>query len=253
MVVSINELLKFKNQKYDLTKIPRISRAQAMDVLSSQANLAGYQAVIMAANNLNKILPMLMTAAGKINPAKVLILGAGVAGLQAVATAKRLGAVVFGYDVRVAVKEQVESLGGRFVELKLDENAEGSGGYAKALSEDAQKLQQIKLGEYAKDFDIVISTAQIPGRKAPVLILRDAVEKLKPGSVIIDMAAGSGGNIEGSRADELVEINGVKVFGPTNLPSELAKDASQVFSRNIESFLDLEFNPEDEIIKACKV
>lgn len=224
---------------FALEKIPRISRAQSMDVLSSQANLAGYKAVILAADRLSKILPMLMTAAGTISPAKVLVLGAGVAGLQAIATARRLGAIVFGYDVREVVKEQIESLGAKFVTLKLEESGEGAGGYAKALGEDSQRMQQDALGDVAKDMDIIISTAQIPGRPAPRLLRSDAIQKMKPGSVIVDMAACSGGNIEGSKVDEEINLHGVKILGPSNLPSQLPLDASNVFSKNIEAFVGL--------------
>lgn len=235
----LEELKNAGIKAFALEKIPRISRAQSMDVLSSQANLAGYKAVLMAADALPKIMPMLMTAAGTISPSKVLVLGAGVAGLQAIATARRLGAVVFGYDVRDVVKEQIESLGAKFVTLKLDESGEGEGGYAKALGEDAQKRQQDALGDVAKDMDIIISTAQIPGRSAPRLLRSDAIKRMKAGAVIVDMAASSGGNIEGSQVDQVVDLAGVKIFGPSNLPSQLPLDASTVFSKNIEAFLGL--------------
>lgn len=244
---------------FALELVPRISRAQSMDVLSSQANLAGYKAVLVAASHLKKIMPMLMTAAGTLSPAKVLILGAGVAGLQAIATARRLGAVVYAYDVRAAVKEQVESLGGKFVSLSMDLDGEGQGGYAKKLDDSAQKLQQEKLGDIAADMDIVVTTAQIPGRKAPRLLTLSAVKKMKLGSVIVDMAAGSGGNVEGSKQNEKHVIHGVTILGPTNLPSELSTDASKMFSKNMENLLglmlkegsvNLDFG--DEIIKeAC--
>ena len=245
-----------KITSFAMDMMPRISRAQAMDALSSQANLAGYKAVILAADRLKKILPMFMTAAGTIVPAKVLILGAGVAGLQAIATAKRLGSVVYGYDIREVVKEQIESLGGKFVKIKMEESGEGDGGYAKVLSIKTQALQRKKLGEFASDMDVVISTAQIPGRPAPRLLDIDAVKAMKPGSVVIDLAAGSGGNIEGSKPDEDVKINGVTLLGPTNLPSLLAYNSSSVYAQNIASFLDiilkedqLVLDFEDEIIK----
>ncbi len=241
---------------FAMEMVPRISRAQAMDALSSQANLAGYKAVILAADRLKKILPMLMTAAGTIAPAKVLVLGAGVAGLQAIATAKRLGSVVYGYDIRDIVKEQIESLGGKFVKIKMEESGEGEGGYAKALSAEAQALQRKKLGEFACGMDVIISTAQIPGRTAPRLLDIDAVKAMKPSSVVVDLAAGSGGNIEGSKPDEDVNINGVTILGPTNLPSMLAYNASSMYAQNIASFLDvmlkedqLALDFEDEIIK----
>ncbi len=235
----MERLARKKALVFAVEAIPRTSRAQAMDALSSQANIAGYKAVILAAGKIQKLMPMLMTAAGTISPAKALVIGAGVAGLQAIATAKRLGAVVYGYDVRAAAKEQVLSLGAKFVELDLGESGEGKGGYAKALSEEAQKRQREKLGEALREMDIVISTAAIPGRRAPLLIEKKAVLAMKPGSVIIDLAAQTGGNIEGSKADEEIMIGGTRVLGPTNLPSEMAYDASLVYARNVLSFLDL--------------
>lgn len=235
-----------------LELIPRISRAQAMDVLSSQANIAGYMAVLMAASRLNKVMPLMMTAAGTIKPAKVLIVGAGVAGLQAIATAKRLGALVFAYDVRAVVKEQVESLGGKFLEIKLDESGEGSGGYAKALSADAQAQQREKLALLAKDMDVVITTAQIPGRKAPLLLDERVFSIMKPGSLIIDMASASGGNVATVVSEEWVQREHVWLYGADNLARMVPKDASFTFSKNIEALLELmgkELNTEDEILR----
>jgi H+-translocating NAD(P) transhydrogenase subunit alpha len=236
-----------------LELVPRISRAQSMDVLSSQANIAGYVAVLQAANKLNKVMPLMMTAAGTIKPAKILIVGAGVAGLQAIATAKRLGAMVFAYDVRSVVKEQVESLGAKFLEIKLDESGEGSGGYAKALSADAQAQQREKLALLAKDMDVVITTAQIPGRKAPLLLDDKVFSIMKTDSVIIDMASGSGGNVAGVVSNEWLQREGVWLYGADNLARVMPKDASFTFSKNIEALLELmgvtELNTSDEIMK----
>jgi len=252
----MKDIAETKVTSFAMEMIPRISRAQAIDALSSQANLAGYKAVILGANKLKRILPMLMTAAGTISPAKVLILGVGVAGLQAIATAKRLGAVVYGYDIREAVREQVESLGGKFVKIKIEESGEGHGGYAKSLSIENQTLQRKRLGEFASGMDIIIATAQIPGRKAPRLLDLDAIKTMRSGSVVIDLAADSGGNIEGSKPDEDIDINGVTILGPTNLPSMLPYNASSMYAQNIASFLDiilkegkLVIDFEDEIVK----
>ncbi len=223
---------------FSLELVPRITRAQSMDVLSSQANIAGYRAVLMAANTLPRILPMMTTAAGTITPAKVLVLGAGVAGLQAIATAKRLGAQVSGYDVRPAVKEQVQSLGAKFVELPLETgSSEAAGGYAKAMGEEFYAKQRELLGKVVADSDVVICTALIPGQKAPVLVTAEMVARMKPGSVIVDMAAERGGNCEGSKPDESVVIDGVTILGPTNLPAEVAGHTSQLYAKNIATFL----------------
>ena len=223
---------------FSLELVPRTTRAQSMDVLSSQANIAGYRAVLLAANTLPRILPMMTTAAGTITPAKVLVLGAGVAGLQAIATAKRLGAQVSGYDVRPAVKEQVQSLGAKFVELPLETGtSEAAGGYAKAMGEEFYAKQRELLGRVVADSDVVICTALIPGQKAPVLVTREMVAGMKPGSVIIDMAAERGGNCEGSRPDETVVLDGVTILGPTNLAAEVATHTSQLYARNIATFL----------------
>jgi NAD(P) transhydrogenase subunit alpha len=223
---------------FSLELVPRITRAQSMDVLSSQANIAGYRAVLLAANTLPRILPMMTTAAGTITPAKVLVLGAGVAGLQAIATAKRLGAQVSGYDVRPAVKEQVQSLGAKFVELPLETgSSEAAGGYAKAMGEEFYAKQRELLGKVVAESDVVICTALIPGQKAPVLVTAEMVARMKPGSVIVDMAAERGGNCEGSKPDETVVIDGVTILGPTNLPAEVAGHTSQLYAKNIATFL----------------
>src|SRR4051795_1253400 len=219
--------------------IPRISRAQSMDALSSQASLAGYRAVLIAALELPRFFPMLTTAAGTIKPASVLVLGAGVAGLQAIATAKRLGAVVTAFDVRSVVKEQVESLGARFLQLDLEGDAEGEGGYAKELGEEQQQRQREALAEAAAKFDVAITTAQIPGRRAPLLLTAKAVENMRPGAVIVDLAGESGGNCELTEAGQTVERHGVKIVAPTNLPGEMPDHASQLYARNVSALLEL--------------
>ena len=241
--------------------IPRISRAQSMDALSSQANLAGYKSVILAATHLPKIFPMMMTAAGSIRPARVFVIGAGVAGLQAIATARRLGAVVEGYDVRPEVKEQVESLGAKFVVLEIEtKDSSDTGGYAKAQGDDFYKKQQELMKKVVAGSDVVITTAAIPGRKSPVLVTTPMVEAMQPGSVIVDLAAERGGNCELSKADETVQEYGVTVLGPTNLPATLPHHASQLYAKNISTLLlhlmkdgKLEWNLEDEITKGCLV
>ncbi|MDC0226578.1 Re/Si-specific NAD(P)(+) transhydrogenase subunit alpha [Alphaproteobacteria bacterium] len=231
--------------------IPRISRAQSMDVLSSQANLSGYKSVIDAAEKFSKAFPMMMTAAGRINPAKVMILGVGVAGLQAIATAKRLGAIVSATDVRSATKEQVESLGGKFIMVEDEESkeAETSGGYAKEMSEAYKKKQAILIAETIAKQDIVICTALIPGKTAPVLISEDMVNSMARGSIIVDLAVESGGNCPLSRIDEIVEHNGVKIIGYSNVPGRVSKDASSLYSKNIVNFLALMINKEEKNIK----
>lgn len=236
--------------------IPRISRAQNMDALSSMSSIAGYKASLIAANNLDKYFPMMMTAAGTIPPSKALILGAGVAGLQAIATCRKLGAVVEAYDVRPVVKEQVESLGAKFVEVPLeDEDTETKGGYAKELSKDSQERQKQVIHEHVKKSDIVITTALIPGRPAPILITKEMVADMKPGSVIVDLAAENGGNCELTKHGETVLANEVKVIGPVNLPSQLANHASMLYAKNMHALLNLlikdgqaDFNFEDEIL-----
>jgi len=242
---------------FSLELIPRITRAQSMDVLSSMATIAGYRAVLLAAVELPKMFPMLMTAAGTLSPARVFVIGAGVAGLQAIATAKRLGGVVHAYDVRPAVREQVESLGGKFVELELEsDQAEDKGGYAKQLGEEFYQKQRELMGRVVAESDVVVTTAAIPGKPSPLLITADAVAGMAPGSVIVDLAAERGGNCEPSKPDERVQYEGVVVLGPTNLPSEIPKHASQMFSNNITKFLanlvkdgEVEMNLEDEIIR----
>jgi NAD(P) transhydrogenase subunit alpha len=221
--------------------LPRISRAQAMDVLSSQANLAGYKAVVDAAATFGRAMPMMMTAAGTIAPARVLVMGVGVAGLQAIATAKRLGAIVSATDVRPATKEQVESLGGTFVAVMDEEfkNAQTAAGYAKPMSAEYQAKQAALIAETIKKQDIVITTALIPGRKAPILVSEDMIKSMKPGSVIVDLAAGAGGNTPLSKPDETVEVHGVTIMGATNLPGALATDASSLYARNLFNFVSL--------------
>ena len=241
--------------------VPRISRAQSMDALSSQANIAGYKAVLIAAESLHKFFPMLMTAAGMVTAAKVLVLGAGVAGLQAIATARRLGAQVWGYDVRPAVKEQVESLGAKFLQFELNaKDLEDKGGYAKELSEQDKVRQQQWLADQTKEFDAVITTALIPGRPAPRLITKETVARMRPGSIIVDLAAETGGNCELTKADEVVVANGVTIHGPTNLPSTMSVHASQLYARNVMELVKsitkdgkLNLNFDDEILTAACV
>lgn len=218
--------------------IPRITRAQSMDALSSMATVAGYKAVLVGASYIPRMFPLLMTAAGTVPPARVLVLGAGVAGLQAIATARRLGAVVEGYDVRAAAGEQVKSLGAKFLEVDLGGiKTEDAGGYAVELSEEAMNRGRALIAEHAKTTDVLITTAQVPGRRAPLLITEDAVNGMKRGSVIIDLAASTGGNCALSKADEVVERNGVTILSPTNLPATVPVHASQLYSRNLTAFL----------------
>ena len=251
----IGELGSAKVTAFALELIPRITRAQSMDVLSSQATVAGYKAVLTVANELAKFLPMFMTAAGTIRPGKVLILGAGVAGLQAIATARRLGARVEAFDVRPAVREQIESLGATFLETEEEVTGEGEGGYAKELSEEQHRRELDLIAAHIADTDLVITTAQIPGRPAPRLITEEMVDSMHPGSVIVDLAASSGGNCAVTREGETVVRNGVKVMGPTNLPAEIPTHASQMFSKNVETLLkelvtegELSLDFEDEIV-----
>ena len=236
--------------------IPRISRAQSMDALSSQAAAAGYKAVLIAADTLDKFLPMLTTAAGTIRPAKVLVIGAGVAGLQAIATAKRLGAVVEGYDVRSATREQVKSLGAKFVDTGV--SAEGAGGYARELTEEEKAQQQDVLEKHIAAADAVITTASVPGRTAPRIIRKEAVARMKPGAVIVDIAAESGGNCELTRPGETVDVNGVRVLGPLNLASALSYHASEMYARNLYNLLQpaikdgvFAIDWDDEIFSGC--
>lgn len=244
---------------FALELMPRITRAQSMDVLSSQATVAGYRAVIWGAYHLPRMFPMLVTAAGTISPARAFVIGAGVAGLQAIATAKRLGAVVEAYDTREAVAEQVESLGARFVRLELEaEEAETAGGYAREQSEDFYKRQREAMAKQAAPADLVVTTALVPGRRAPLLLDESAVAGMKAGSVVVDLAAPNGGNCALTRAGEVVERGGVSVYGPTNLAADLAADASRMFSRNVVAFLrhlvaegELRVDLEDEITRGA--
>jgi NAD(P) transhydrogenase subunit alpha len=245
---------------FAMESIPRITRAQSMDALSSQANLGGYMSVLIAARESGKLFPMMTTAAGTIPPSKVLVLGAGVAGLQAIATAKRLGGVVTGFDVRSVVKEQVKSLGGRFLEVEAVKDAEGEGGYARPLTDEENERLREELAEAAKRQDVIITTAQIPGRPAPLLITADAVRGMQPGSVIVDLAAETGGNCELSEPGKTVVENGVKIIGPVNLPSEMAPNASSLYAKNLQNLVELmvddegnlELDMDDEVIAgAC--
>jgi H+-translocating NAD(P) transhydrogenase subunit alpha len=242
---------------FSLELLPRITRAQSMDVLSSQATIAGYRAVLLAAEALPKMFPMMITAAGTLNAAKVFVIGAGVAGLGAIATARRLGASVSAYDVRPAVKEQVQSLGGKFIEMQLETAAaETKGGYAQEMGEEFYRKQRELMTKVVADSDAVITTAAIPGKKSPVLVPAEAVAKMAPGSVIVDLAAERGGNCELTKAGEAVVQHGVTILGPLNLPSEIPQHASQMYAKNITTFLlnlvkdkQLNINLEDEIIR----
>ena len=244
---------------FAMEAIPRISRAQSMDALSSQANIAGYRAALIGAQELGRYFPMLMTAAGTIRPATVLVLGAGVAGLQAIATARRLGAVVQGFDVRAAVKEQVQSLGATFVEFDLGGDLEGEGGYARELTPEQQQRQQELMAQAIGKADVVITTALVPGRRAPILVTEQAVKLMKPGSVIVDLAGEQGGNCELSEPGKSVVVHNVKILAPLNVPSTMAEHASQLYARNTQSLLELmvkdgrlELDFEDEVIAgAC--
>ena len=254
---------KLKNLKerkvnlFSLELLPRITRAQSMDILSSQANLAGYKAVIESFANFEKAIPMMMTAAGTIPAAKVLVVGAGVAGLQAVATAKRMGAIVFGTDVRMASKEQVESLGGKFLTVEGSENLETEGGYAKEASEEFKKKQEELLADTLKKIDIVVCTALIPGKKAPLIIKDHMISNMQPGSVIYDLAAVQGGNTAFTEADKIIEKNGVKIMGESNILNKLPISASNLYAKNVFNFIEnlydkdqkkININLEDEII-----
>jgi proton-translocating NAD(P)+ transhydrogenase subunit alpha len=221
---------------FSLELVPRISRAQSMDALSSQASASGYKAVLMAAEQLGKFFPMMMTAAGTVAPARVLVMGAGVAGLQAIATARRLGAVVSAYDVRPAVKEEVQSLGAIFIELPL-ESQEGEGGYAREQSEEFLRKQRQLIGEHVAKSDVVITTAAVPGRRAPLLVTADMVKGMRPGSIVVDLAAESGGNVELTKPGMDVDVNGVVIMGRTNVPSTMPLHASQLFARNVANLL----------------
>ena len=251
-----------KINSFSLELLPRITRAQSMDILSSQANLAGYKAVIDSFAYFQKAIPMMMTAAGTISAAKVLVVGAGVAGLQAIATAKRMGAIVYATDVRSASKEQVESLGGKFLSVEGAENLETSGGYAKEASEDFKKKQEELLKETLKKIDIVICTALIPGKKAPIIIKKEMIEVMQSGSIIYDLAAAQGGNSELTKVDEVIDINGVKIMGEKNILNKLPVSASNLYAKNMFNFVNnlfnkekktFEINSDDEIIENTKV
>ena len=253
----INKLFRKGVKIFSLNLLPRITRAQSMDVLSSQANLAGYRAVIESVEEFGKVIPMMMTAAGTITPAKILVIGAGVAGLQAIATAKRLGGIIFATDVRLAAKEQVESLGAKFLVVKGSENLETKDGYAKEAGEDFKKKQAELLKDSVKKSDIIICTALIPGKKAPRIISEEMVKSMKPGSVIYDLAVGQGGNCAFSETDKVKEINGVKVMGSKNILNNLALSSSNLYAKNLSNFVsnlynkdknDIFINKEDEII-----
>ena len=254
----IDHLVKKKINVFSLELLPRITRAQSMDILSSQANLAGYKAVLESFAKFEKAIPMMMTAAGTIPAAKVLVVGAGVAGLQAIATAKRMGAIVFATDVRMASKEQVESLGGKFLTVKGAENLETEGGYAKEASDDFKKKQEDLLTETLKKIDIVICTALIPGRKAPVIIKDIMIKNMRPGSIIYDLAAIQGGNTAFTEVDKIIDKNGVRIMGETNILNKLPISASNLYSKNVFSFVSnlfdkeknkININLEDEIIE----
>ena len=254
----IESLVKIRMNIFSLELLPRITRAQSMDILSSQANLAGYKAVIESFANFEKAIPMMMTAAGTVPAAKVLVVGAGVAGLQAIATAKRMGAIVFATDVRVASKEQVESLGGKFLTVEGAENLETEGGYAKEASDDFKKKQEELLGETLKKIDIIICTALIPGKKAPVIIKENMISNMKVGSVIYDLAAVQGGNTAFSEVDKIVNKDGVRIMGETNILNKLPISASNLYAKNVFNFVanlydkenkKININLEDEIIE----
>ena len=258
----IGILAKQKISAVSMEMIPRSTRAQKMDALSSQASLAGYCAVIIAADNIKKIFPMMMTPAGTIQPSKVFIIGAGVAGLQAIATAKRLGAKVDAFDTRPVAKSDVLSLGAKFVEIDLGETGQTAQGYAKALTEDQLKKQRDVMKQYCAAADVVITTAQIFGRKAPIIVTKDMVDAMKPGSVIVDLAIDTGGNVEGAVFDKVVEKKGVKIIGMANMPARVALNASLMYSNNLFNLLDEFWNKEtkqfelklnDEIIKSCLI
>jgi NAD(P) transhydrogenase subunit alpha len=243
----IQKLAERQITAFSMEMIPRTSRAQSMDALSSQANIAGYKAVLIAASALPKYFPMLTTAAGTIRPAKVLIMGAGVAGLQAIATARRLGAVVEAFDIRPEVKEQVQSLGARFVDVTLEEDTVAEGGYAKEISEKAKEYTREVLTKHVAASDVVITTAQVPGKKAPLLVTEAMIAQMQPGSVIVDLAAPQGGNCEGTEAGKDVVKQGVTMIGPMNLPSSMPVHASEVYAKNLQALLKLMATKEGEL------
>ena len=254
---TIQNLSKKKINVFSLELLPRITRAQSMDILSSQANLAGYKAVIESFSTFEKVIPMMITAAGTVPAAKVLVIGAGVAGLQAIATAKRMGAIVFATDVRMTSKEQVESLGGKFLTVEGSENLETEGGYAKETSEDFKKKQEELLSETLKKIDIVICTALIPGKEAPLIVKESMIKNMQPGSVIYDLAAIQGGNTALTEVDKVIEKNGIKIMGETNILNKLPVSSSILYSKNVFNFVSnlydkenkkININLEDEII-----
>lgn len=246
---------------FSLEMLPRITRAQSMDVLSSMATIAGYKVVLLAANELSKIFPMFMTAAGTVSPSRVFVVGAGVAGLQAIATAKRLGAIVSAYDVRPAVKEQVESLGGKFIEMEIDAGeSEDKGGYAKEMGEDFYRKQRELMTRVVAENDVVITTAAVPGKKAPILITKEMVGAMAPGSVVVDLAAERGGNCELTKPGETIEAGGVKIMGPLNVPATIPFHASQMYAKNLATFLknmvkegSVQLDMDDEIVRDTMV
>ncbi|MBW4648505.1 MAG: Re/Si-specific NAD(P)(+) transhydrogenase subunit alpha [Kastovskya adunca ATA6-11-RM4] len=257
---TVQQLTNRKVTAFGMELIPRTSRAQSMDALSSQAGVAGYKAVLIAAAASPKFFPMLTTAAGTIKPAKVFIMGAGVAGLQAIATARRLGAIVEAFDIRPAVKEEVQSLGAKFIEVKLEEETVAAGGYAKEISEISKQRTQEVVTEHVKSADIVITTAQVPGRKAPLLVTEEMVQQMQPGAVIVDLAAEQGGNCAGTEPGKDVIRHGVTIIGPINLPSSMPIHASQMYAKNISTLLqymvkdhELQLNFEDDIISGTCV
>jgi NAD(P) transhydrogenase subunit alpha len=258
----LSALAKQKISSISIEMIPRSTRAQKMDALSSQASLAGYAAVILAADNLYKIFPMMMTPAGTLQPSRVFIIGAGVAGLQAIATAKRLGAKVDAFDTRPIAKNDVLSLGAKFVEIDLGETGQTAQGYAKALTEEQLKKQRDVMKQYCAQADIVITTAQVFGRKAPVIVTKEMIDAMKPGSVVVDLAIETGGNVEGAVLGKIIDKNGVKVIGVANMPARVAMNASQMYANNLTNFLDefwnkekkeFELKLEDDIIKGCLI
>lgn len=258
----LSALAKQKISSISIEMIPRSTRAQKMDALSSQASLAGYAAVILAADNLYKIFPMMMTPAGTLQPSRVFIIGAGVAGLQAIATAKRLGAKVDAFDTRPIAKNDVLSLGAKFVEVDLGETGQTAQGYAKALTEEQLKKQRDVMKQYCAQADIVITTAQVFGRKAPVIVTKEMIDAMKPGSVVVDLAIETGGNVEGAVLGKIIDKNGVKIIGLANMPARVAMNASQMYANNLTNFLDefwnkekkeFELKLEDDIIKGCLI
>ncbi|MCY4523863.1 MAG: Re/Si-specific NAD(P)(+) transhydrogenase subunit alpha [Halobacteriovoraceae bacterium] len=258
-------LQRFARQRIDafsMEMLPRITRAQKMDVLSSQASLAGYQAVILAAKRLDRVFPMMTTPAGTLFPAKIFVIGAGVAGLQAIATAKRLGARVEAFDTRTVVEEQIRSLGAKFIKINLGETGQTQNGYARELTSEQLEKQRQTMGKHCASSDVVITTAQIFGKKAPVIVTQDMVQKMRPGSIIIDLAASTGGNVEGSHAGEEVNINGVTILGPVEPARQIPLHASQMYSSNVVNFImefwnqekkKINLNLQDDIIKNCLI